>query len=175
MKKFGVFALWLVILSWVIVWCSSKQADEDQVIVYNGNIISLWEKCIEAGESMWNIYNWYSKWSTEDVKSAIDDAVSQCKDSMFQINDLWGMDWDDSLKDGVIVLIQKMLEQYEKLYEILPFLPLLDEGLVEEDLRTYEQIVEDLDSLGVEIQDLNKNLVEIQRWFAERYWYEVDD
>ena len=175
MKNLGVLVFWLFILSWMIVWCSSKEVEEDEIVVYNDNIRILWEKCIEAGDSMRNIYDSYNWGSVEDVKSAIDSAVSECKDSMFQINDMEDIDGDGSLKDGVILLIQKMLEQYEKLYESLQFLPLLEEGLWEEDAEIYETIVEDLGSLSVEIQDLNKNVFDIQRWFAEKYWYVVED
>jgi hypothetical protein len=55
-----------------------------------------------------------------------------------------------------------MIERYEKLYEVLPFLPLLSEGLEDEDYTIYENIKEDLDSLGAEIKDLNKSLRDIQ-------------
>lgn len=187
MKKFGVFVFWLIVLSWMIVWCSSKEktsdkwdfviedVDTDQILVYNDNIRELWLKCFESDESMRNIYNWYNWWLTDDIKLAIDDTVSVCKDSMFQINDLWDIDWDSSLKDGVILLIQKMMERYEKLYETLPFLPLLDEWLVEEDSMAYEEIKSDLDSLGSEVRDLNKDLSDIQRSFAEAHWYELEE
>lgn len=186
MRKFGVLLLWLIFLSGMIVGCSLKENDDkwdfiieeidsDQIVAYNDSIRSISEKCFEAEDSMWNIYNWYNWWSTDDVKSAIDETVSVCKDSMFQINDLWGVDWDSSLKDWVILLIQKMLERFDKLYETLPFLPLLDEGLVDEDFVAYEGIKSDLDSLGWEIRDLNKSLSEIQRLFAEAHWYELEE
>ena len=186
MKKFGVLLFCLVLLSWMIVWCSSKdvsddkwdfiieEIDTDQIMAYNDSIRDFWLKCFEADESMRDIYNWYNWWSTDEVKSAIDDTVSECKNSMFQINDLWDIDWDSSLKDWVILLIQKMLERYEKLYETLPFLPLLDEWLVEEDSMAYEEIKSELDSLGSEIRDLNKNLSDIQLSFAEAHWYELE-
>lgn len=124
---------------------------------------------------MWSVYNDYNWWSADDVKSAIDKTVSICKDAMLEINNLWDWEWDNSLKNGVILLIQKKLEKYEKLYETLPFLPLLDSGLTEEDTTIYEWIKQDLDSLDWEIEKLNEKLVDVQRWFAERHWYELEE
>ena len=179
MKNFWILSLLLVFLSWMIVWCSKsggkiiEENNSDQVLAYNDSMRTISAKCFEAEGSMWDIYNAYNWWSTEDVKSAIDDTVSECKDSMFQINNLWDIDWDVSLKDGVISLIQKMIERFEKLYEILPFLPLLGEGLGDEDSAIYEGIKEDLDSLGVEEKSLNEKLINIQRSFAEVHWYDV--
>lgn len=164
----------------MIVWCSVNKSDKtgekvgkDQILIYNDSIRSFSEECFEADDTMRKTYNAYNWWSTDDVKKAIDDTVSVCKNTMFQINDLWDIEWDSSLKDGVILLIQKMIERYEKLYEILPFLPLLSEGLGDDDYTAYEDIKEDLDSLGAEMKDLNKSLAGIQQWFAEKYWYEV--
>ena len=123
---------------------------------------------------MWDVYNSYNWWSIDDVKLAIDNTVSECKDAMFKINDLWAWEWDASLKDGVISLIQKMLEKYEKLYETLPFLPLLSEWLVEDDAVIYEWIKAELNSLDWEIIELNDELSEIQYSFAENHWYELE-
>ncbi len=183
MRKIGILLLWLVFLSWMIVWCSSKdkwdfiieEIDTDQVLDYNDTITDLSIECFESENSMWDVYNSYDWWSTDDVKSAIDETVDVCKNSMFKINDLWDVEWDSSLKDGVILLIQKMLERFDKLYETLPFLPLLEEWLAEEDSAAYEAIKSELDSLASEIRDLNKGLSDIQRSFAEAHWYELEE
>ena len=187
MRNFGVLLLCMICLSWVMVWCSTKEAkntdqwdfviqevDADQVLSYNDNIRNFSIMCIDAEESMWDVYNSYNWWSIDDVKLAIDNTVSECKDAMFKINDLWAWEWDASLKDGVISLIQKMLEKYEKLYETLPFLPLLSEWLVEDDAVIYEWIKAELNSLDWEIIELNDELSEIQYSFAENHWYELE-
>lgn len=187
MRNFVVWLLCVVSLSWVIVWCSSKETkntdkwdfiieevDADQVLSYNDSIRNFSIKCIDAEESMWDVYNGYDWWSIDDVKLAIDNTISECKDAMFKINDLWAWEWDSSLKNWVISLIQKMLEKYEKLYETLPFLPLLSEWLVEEDVVIYEWIKAELNSLDWEIIELNDELSEIQYSFAEAHWYELE-
>lgn len=187
MRNFVVWLLCVVCLSWVIVWCSSKETkntdkwdfvieeiNTDQVLSYNDSIRNFSIKCIDAEESMWNVYNGYDWWSIDDVKLAIDNTISECKDAMFKINDLWAWEWDSSLKNWVISLIQKMLEKYEKLYETLPFLPLLNEWLVEEDVVIYEWIKAELNSLDWEIIELNDKLSEIQYSFAEAHWYELE-
>jgi len=179
MNKFGIFVICLIVFSWIMAWCSGNKSNDmknleaDEILVYNDSMREFWLKCFESDQSMRDVYNSYKWWSTDDIKKAIDDTVSECKNSMFQINDLWDIEWDTSLKDGAILLIQKMIERYEKLYEVLPFLPLLSEGLEDEDYTIYENIKEDLDSLGAEIKDLNKSLRDIQNWFAENHWYAV--
>ena len=87
---------------------------------------------------------------------------------------LWDWEWDSSLKDGVIALLQKGIEYYKKLWETVSYLE-NQEWLTEEEAAAYEAIEEEFTVIGQEYEAANTNLITIQSQFAANHGFELEE
>lgn len=140
----------------------------DAVIDYNDSLVEIAEQCIKAQDAVLTNYN-----ETENIDTAIDNTISQCQDSINQINELWDWEWDSSLKDWIIKILELDITYFTKFKELLPYLT-IDE-LPEAEAQQYSGLVEEINALDLEMQAANNDLIEIQSQFAENHWYQLEE
>ena len=187
MKKFWLLALWIILITWTLAGCNNKSSntntwdviiediswENEAVINYNDKLVGFASNCIISENGIWNVYD-TDDYSIEDVKSAINETISICSNAKEQINNLWDWEWDSSLKDGAIVIIEKEIEYINKLNESLPYLE-NEENLSEEDKEIYEWIVSEIQAINQELLDANDDIIAIQDNFAKAHWFELED
>ena len=183
--------LWIIVLVWTLAGCGgNKQVstdavdgtwdfiieditwEADAVVSYNDKLVDLASSCIVSEDAIWNIYDDETS-SIEQVQSAISDTVSVCSTAKEQISALWDWEWDSSLKDGVLAIIEKEVAYYVKFSELLPYLE--KEGLTEEEQASYDSLFAEVEAIDKELLEANDNLVSIQEQFAKDHWYELEE
>jgi hypothetical protein len=100
--------------------------------------------------------------------------LKECSYAITQIEALGGWEWDNSLKDGVITLLQKGSEYYKKLWETVSYLENPD-WLTEEEATAYEALKEEFSAVGQEYETANANLIDIQSQFAANHGFELEE
>lgn len=187
MKKFWLLTLWIILITWTLAGCNNKSSntntwdviiediswENEAVINYNDKLVGFASDCIISENGIWNIYD-TDDYSIEDVKSAINETISICSNAKKEIDNLWDWEWDSSLKDGAIVIIEKEIEYINKFNESLPYLE-NEENLSEEDKEIYEWIVSEIQAINQELLDANDDIVAIQDNFAKTHWFELED
>ncbi len=193
----------LILISWTLIWCGSNSnknneasttttttdentqwgeftiedttADYNAVVNYNDTLVNLTSNCILSEDTIWNEYRNYEEGSStlDDVQNAISGTLNACRNSAEQIETMWGWEWDNSLKDSVTTIIQKEIAYYAKFGELVPYL--WNETLSDEEAETYTQILNDLDSLDVELENANNNLIIVQEEFAASHWFDLEN
>ena len=183
MKKFRLLTLlWVVLVAWILAWCNNKNANNenqwdliiedvtwnyDAVINYNDTLVEIASQCaISDDVALTDYENW-----AENIKTAINDAVSQCQNSINQINELWDWEWDSSLKDWIIKILELDITYFSKFNELLPYLA--SDELPEEDANRYNELVNEISALDQEMEQVNNELIDIQAQFASNHWYEL--
>lgn len=187
MKNFKLLSLLGIVLvaGVFLVWCENKANEEtnndvviedatDAVIDYNDALVDLAYDCISSEDTIWAAYN-SEELDVEGIQSAISNTISQCSSAINQIETLGDWEWDSSLKDGVVVLLQKDIEYYEKLGETVPYLAIPEEELTEEQATMYDTLITEIDNINQELEDANTNLIAIQDQFAIDHGYELED
>lgn len=190
MKKIRFLSLlWLVLVAWSLAWCldnnNVNEWTNDQgliiedvtektnaVIDYNDTMVDLAYNCISSEDAIRDTYN-SDVLDIEGIKSTIDNALKECSYAITQIEALGDWEWDATLKDGVITLLQKGTEYYKKLWESLSYLD--PEWLTEEELAAYEALKEELTTIGQEYEAANANLISIQSQFAANHGFELEE
>lgn len=187
MKKFWLLTLWIILITWTLAGCNNKSSntntwdviiediswENEAVINYNDKLVGFASDCIISENGIWNIYD-TDDYSIEDVKSAINETISICSNAKKEIDNLWDWEWDSSLKDGAIVIIEKEIEYINKFNESLPYLE-NEENLSEEDKEIYEWIVSEIQAINQELLDANDDIIAIQDNFAKTHWFELED
>lgn len=140
------------------------------VIDYNDRIVDFAEKCVSSEDAIRDAYT-NDILDIEGIKSTIDDALKECNYAITKIEDLWDWEWDATLKDGVITLLQRTTEYYKKLWESVSYLN--PEWLTEEEAAAYEALKEELSAIREESENANNNLASIQRQFATNHGFEL--
>lgn len=143
----------------------------DDAITYNDTLVADTESCFWAEENVWTAY--YNV-NTEDFKSAINSLLSTCDTA---INDIKNIDWldeDFSLRDGVIVVLEKYLSYYNKFSELAPYIGYDLENMTEEDAAAYKTITSELDAINTELIEANNSLTQIQETFAANHGYDLE-
>lgn len=184
MKKFRLLALlWVVLIAWSLAGCWSDKAntwdliiedvtwENDAVINYNDTLVDLASQCIVSEDGIWNTYDNEDS-TTEDIIKAINTTISQCTNAWEQISDLWDWEWDSSLKDWVLDIIEKEINYYSKFSELLPYLE--KEELTEEEKSSYDAIYSEIEILDKELSDANENLMTVQEKFASNHGFELE-
>lgn len=143
------------------------------VIDYNDTMVDLAYNCISSEDAIWNAYN-SDVLDIEAIKSAVDNTLKECSYAITQIEALGGWEWDNSLKDGVITLLQKGSEYYKKLWETVSYLENPD-WLTEEEATAYEALKEEFTAIGQEYEAANANLIDIQSQFAANHGFELEE
>ena len=184
MKKIRLLTLlWVILVAWTLVGCWNKDKEwdfiieditwqNDAVIDYNDTLVDLASQCIAAENKVWNTYD-SNDASTTDITSAINNLVNECSDAWEEINKLWGREWDNSLKDWVLAVIESEISYYIKFSELLPYSE--KEELTEEENASYNSIYTELEAINTELSNANENLSVIQKEFADSHWFELEE
>ncbi len=192
----------LILISWTLIGCGSNSknneatpgtttdettqeeliiedttADFNGVVSYNDTLVNLTSNCILSEDSFWNAYSNYEEGSAslDDVQKAINDLLDLCRKSSEQISTMGDWEWDSSLKDSVIEIIEKEMAYYAKFGELIPYRWNGDEPLSDEDAKAYTQILNDIDSLDIELENANNNLIIVQEEFAKSHWFDLEN
>lgn len=186
MKKFWVLSLlWVILIFWTLAWCWNKQENTDTsdvvvediswkseaIINYNDTLVDLASKCINLENNIWDTYDDESS-SIDDIQSAINGTIDNCTSVWESIKELWDWEWDSSLKDWVIAIIEKEIAFYSKFNELLPYLQ--KEELTEDEKWVYDKIFTEVETLDKELSDASQNLTLIQEDFSKKYWYKLE-
>lgn len=186
MKKIRLLALlWVILIAGSLAGCGGDKEsnntwdfiieditwENDAVINYNDTLVDLASECIISEDNIWNTYDNENS-TAEDVIKAIDNTISQCSNAWNKIDDLWDWEWDSSLKDWVLDIIEKEINYYSKFKELLPYLE--KEELTEEEKAEYDAIYSEIETLDKELSEANENLMSIQEKFASDYGFELE-
>lgn len=183
MKNLKLLALlWVVLVAWTLAWCNNKNADTensgdfiiedttwnyDAVISYNDALVEIASLCaIDENVALTDYEN-----GAENIKAAIDSAISQCQSSIDQINELWDWEGDSSLKDWIIKILNLDIQYFSKFNELLPYLA--SDELPEDEANEYNALVEEINALDQEMETVNNDLIDIQAQFAANHGYEL--
>lgn len=155
--------------SWDVV-IEDTTWENDAVINYNDALVDLASQCIISENNIWNSYD--NESPIEDVQAAINNTVTECSNAKENVNKLWDWDWDSSLREGVIAIIDKEIAYYSKFNEILPYLE--KEELTEDEKWIYDTIFAEIQTLDEELTQANNNLIAVQEQFALNHWFELE-
>ena len=179
--------LWVVLISGTLAGCLNNSNNEsdwtwdfiieditwetDAVVNYNDTLVDLAFNCIMSEDNVRNVYDNEST-ETEDMQKAIDNTIDECTKAWDGINKLWDREWDSSLKDWVLYIIEKEIEYYTKFSELLPYLQ--KDELTDEESETYNNLFTEVETLDSELSQANENLISIQEEFAKNHWFELE-
>lgn len=184
MKKIRLLTLlWVVLVAWTLVGCWNKDKEwdfiieditwqNDAVIEYNDTLVDLTAQCLSAEDEVWSAYKNSDTWIS-NITNAINNLVNECSTAWEQIKNLWDREWDDSLKNWVLNIIEKEISYYIKFNELLPFIK--KEWLTEEESANYNSIYEEIESIDIELSKANEDLSVIQDQFAKNHWFELEE
>lgn len=183
MKKFWILSLlWAILIFWTLGWCWKQTNTENDssnlnaentseaVISYNDTLVDLASKCIGLEDNIRDAYDNAS--SIEDIQQAINNTIEECTDVWKSIKDLGDREWDSSLKDWVVTIIEKEIAFYSKFNELLPYLE--KEELTEDEKWTYDKIFTEVESLDQELSEASQNLTQIQEEFSNKHGYKLE-
>ena len=145
-------------------------SEADAVINYNDTLVDLASQCIISENNIWSSYD--NESPIEDVQAAINNTINECNTSKENVNKLWDWEWDSSLREWVIAIIDKEIEYYSKFSEILPYLE--KEELTEDEKWIYDTIFAEIQTLDGELSQANDNLINVQEQFALNHWFELE-
>ena len=181
MKKNRFLAfLWLIAITWTLAGCWNNNWDfiiedvssqTEAVIDYNDNLVDAASTCIASENIIRNTYDNENS-SIDDIKNAINNTIKECTAAKKNINSLWDWEWDSSLKEWIINIIEKYITYYTKFSEILPYLE--QEEITEEKNEKYESILAEIEALDNELNEANNTLIVIQEQFAKNHWFELE-
>ena len=191
MKKTRLLTLlWVVLLAWTLAWCWNNNATNtnlgsetqwgdliiedttsihDAVIDYNDALVETASQCILSED---NIPTDFEN-GLENIQNAVNNTISQCQNSITEINKLWDWEWDSSLKDWVIKILELDVAYFTKFNEVLPYL--ISEELTEEEADKYNTLIEEINAIDQEMQAANDNMVTIQSEFAQNHWFQLEE
>ena len=189
MKNYKILSLlWVVLLAWTLAGCGNSQTaqpnnwnnwdiiieeiNNNDVVSYNDNLVSIAEQCFQSEEGIWVAYQ-DSETTVEDIQNAINSTTTACRESINNLNTLWGWEGDSSLKDGIVSILEKDIQYYEKFSELLPYVDNTEE-LTEEQAAAYDSIVAEINSIDDELSVANEELMTIQENFANAHGYELN-
>lgn len=113
MKKFAVLSL--LILSFTLTWCGSEEAS---VVDYNNTLVDLTKSCLTAETKTREAMAQYD-WPT--TQESLKTANNICLQIQNDISSLGWFDWDTSLQQAILSLINTELEYLKILDSTLSF------------------------------------------------------
>lgn len=190
MKKIRLLTLlWVILLGGTLAGCLSNSNnndttpeetedfiiediswENDAVINYNDSMVNLASQCAAAEYTVWDAYNGES---IEDIQTAISQTINTCTEVWESIKKLWDWEWDSSLKDWVLTIIEKEIAYFSKYTELLPYL--YNQEATDEENLAHQTILEQLEALSTELSSANENMVKIQEDFAKNHWFELEE
>lgn len=149
-----------------------------EIVSYKDSLIVLETKCLSSKDEILEEYNKYISWTTsiDNFQMLIDNNIKTCSNSRDEIILKWNRKWDSSLKDGVLAVVNKHIELYSKIWEMIIY---LDEINYSDEYRqNYNKIYNDLYLLEEEIDSLSGGLKSIQynflKYHKDNYLKELD-
>jgi hypothetical protein len=196
MKKLWLLALWATLILWTLAGCWSNKevnntnnvntntwsteesiSEKSEVVQYNDKIINLSKKCAESEDLIWTLYDAYSEDNTsfkvEDIQNAINSTIKLCSDNLQEVNNAWDWEWDSSLKDWSVEFLSREIEYYQKFSELLPYLTKWD--LTEDEKAIHDSLLTEIQSIEERLWKATKDLTPIQRQFAKKYDFELEN
>ena len=178
--------LWLVLITWTLAWCWDNNTNtdtdnswdliiedvtgiHDAVINYNDSLVEIASQCIMSEDAILADY----ENGSDGIQTAINNTISECQNSINQINALWDWEGDSSLKDWIINILELDISYFTKFSGLLPYLT--SDELTEEEADKYNALVEEINALDQEMEAANYDLVEIQSQFAQNHWYQLEE
>ena len=187
MKKLRLFSLlWIILLVGALAGCNNSNNESnwtwdfiiediswenEAVVDYNDTLVDLAFNCITSENNIWSVYNNETA-EVEDMKKAIENTITECTKAWEGISQLWDWEWDSSLKDWVLYIIEKEIAYYSKFNEILPYLQ--KDELTDEENIAYDNLFSEIESLDQELAQANEKLIAIQEEFAKNHWFELE-
>lgn len=196
MKKLWLLALWATLILWTLAGCWGNKevnntnnvntntwsteesiSEKSEVVQYNDKIINLSKKCAESEDLIWTLYDAYSEDNTsfkvEDIQNAINSTIKLCSDNLQEVNNAWDWEWDSSLKDWSVEFLSREIEYYQKFSELLPYLTKWD--LTEDEKAIHDSLLTEIQSIEERLWKATKDLTPIQRQFAKKYDFELEN
>ena len=195
MKKLWILTLWIILIVWTLSWCGENKnvdyhnswdltiendssdfiiedisSETEAAIRYNDNLVDIASKCITSEDGIRNSY--LNGESIDNIKTAINETIKTCSETKNDIISLWDWEWDSSLKDWVIDIIDKYITYYSKFNKLLPYIEQKD--ITEEENESYETLVTEIEALDDELNEANNNLIYTQAQFASNHWFELE-
>lgn len=149
----------------------NTNSENDKVIDYNDSIVKIASKCHESAMSTRDSYN--NKDEITQTETSAKNTISECEDSINQINILWDREWDSSLKDWMVSLLNLYVTYFTKFNEMLTYLE--NENHPKEDIESYEIIVKEIKDMDSEIESENNSFINTQKLFANNHWFELEE
>lgn len=177
MKNIKILSLlWVILITWTLAGCWNKDwdfiiEDASAVINYNDNLVDTASACIASENIIRDTYDNENS-SIEDIKTAINNTIEECTTAKKNIKSIWDWEWDSSLKDWILNIIEKYITYYSKFSEVLPYLE--QEEITEDQNTKYESLLAEIETLDNELNIANQNLINIQQEFANKYWFELE-
>lgn len=180
MKKFQL--MWMVLVlwfCWFLMGCSSETNNDaavneelfvyDPVSEYNNKLTDIVNVCYSWAVSTQEQYNKYREWNSIDkVQKSIEETLLVCNNSINQINSLWSWEWDASLRDAAIILLDKVVNKLTLLQDTLPYLERV-EDLTPQEVSEHNSLVDELNSNDLDMQQIVDNMEYVQQDFVQRY------
>jgi len=186
MKKIRFLTLlWIILSTWALAGCfNNKETNNTSDFIiediteqnnefanYNDTLADLLANCINAENEVLNSQD-NNTLSVEEKTTAINNKLNECQNSIQQINTLWWIEWDNSLQNEVVNVIEKIISYYSKLNELLPYSELANP--TEEEAEKMTSIMDELNTLDNDISESNSILLEIQEEFANKHGYPLE-
>ncbi len=183
MKKFRLLTLlWIALVTGTLAGCWSDNNEDfiieditwenEAVINYNDNLVDVASQCLLSEDAIWEAYN-NTESTTKDIVNAVENTISECSNASTKIIEIWDREWDSSLKDWIISIIEKEIRYYTEFKELLPYLE--KENLTEEEKANYDVIYAEVEALDDELSQANTDLLTIQEQFAKNHGFELEE
>lgn len=189
MKNLKIITLlWFILISWTLSGCfrdkdsnnenpnndvDATVQENDPVAIYYNNLIDIASKCLDSEQAISDTYNNPSS-STIDVKLAINKTLNQCLDASEEIQIQGDRQWDLSLNNWFVNVLDKTVNYYSKFSEYVSYEEtnfIEDEDSTEESVvPTLTNISNELDILKEELDNATNELKGLQEEFANVHW-----
>ena len=148
---------------------SPEYNNEDEVINYNDKMVDLTNKCEKERNSLEDMYE---RATAQQIKIANDNVLNICENALTEVAKMWDWKNDSSLKDAVMKNIASIITYYREFEKKIPY---LDKNLTSIEEKELNSINAKLDELDAKRIDANENLSNVQKKFAEKHGYELDE
>ena len=195
--------LWIILITWALAgyFRISNSNTEDQnngientakgndpLSIYYNSLMDIAAKCIDTEQGVSDTYNNPSS-SIIDVKLAINKTLNQCLNASEEIQAQWDREWDFSLSDWILNVLDKTVNYYSKFSEYISYeentkpteedeyIAGLDnlnedteEPAVDNSADILNNISNELDILKEDLNTATNELATIQEEFANVHW-----
>ncbi len=165
MKRVPLVLLWGIVL--VIFGCNSKE----DAVEYNDHLIDIIEHCTSAEKVMYQAIADNSNIGI--VSSSVDDAITSCKQSLSDLEDLKAYDGDTEFRGAIKELLD--LENH--------YLSLIEQSLVYYDMQTmtenqkdaYQTLSNSIEEDENKSYSLIQQVTQAQADFSQKYEFPLEN